>query len=423
MNWKGEIIQAGLFLGLPLLGALAMLFAFRTSRFDAWSRRHWLLLVAAAFLVTRVGTHVLAFHVLGWTGGGDLERVWTPTAQAVLDGRNPIPHLDNLYGPLFPWVLGAGLGWTGGAYPPGIDLPFLVADGVALWLLWRLASRRFPEATARRVVLVVLLSPLVWFDNTVQTQDESLFACLLLLTLDLLDTGRERWACVAAAMGTVFTKALFPFWVFPLLLAAGGGPRRVSMRVIAAGALTVGALALAVTLGWNPLSQFGDNINVFGTTPWLLFVSPKSLSPDALRIGLLATSLGCVLAAFAAWKRRGNETMTDAGARGVVAVQGVYVVLSPFLLTAHLAQGLPFLAWQAAREGACRPRPSKTAWLMLAGFALWQVPSLALKAERWHLYPVALACFSAFWAWTAWKAWCPSPEDGNEELEGAVPPR
>ncbi len=420
MNWKGQAIQVGLFLVLPLLGALGTLAALRWRRVGTLSPARWTALAVTAFLLTRAGTHLLAFHVLGWTGGGDLERVWLPAARAALEFRDPVPHLDNLYGPLFPWTLAAGLGLTGGRYAPGMDALFVVAEAVLLVLLARLARPRLGEGLSRRLVLAVLLSPLLWFDTVVQTQEESLFACGVLVVLLLLDGGRERIAAGAAAAGTLLTKALFPFWVLPVLLAAGGGWRRVLVRVAAAGGLTVGALAAAVALGWNPLGLVRGNINVYGTSSWLLFVGAKSLDPSVVAAGLAGTALAATLAAGAALRRREGEDAVDRAARGVVAAQAAYVVLTPFLLTAHVTQGLPLLAWFAVRQGACDPRPSGRATALAMGLALWQVPALAVKAEHWHLHPALLAAWVGFWGWTGWLAWT-APAGAGAPSERPVP--
>lgn len=70
----------------------------------------------------------------------------------------------------------------------------------------------------------------------------------------------------------------------------------------------------------------------------------------------------------------------------------------------HLVHGLPFLAWQAVREGVTEDRPSMTALALGAGYFLWQVPSLWLNSESWSLYPVLIAVFAAWWGWTGWRA-------------------
>ena len=404
MNWKGDAIRVFTWAVLPCLGALAAWIALRWKAPDAWTRRRWVWTAAGLFLLTRVGTHVLVFHVFQYAGSWDLIQVWDPIARAVLEGRDPTPWIDNLYGPLFPHVLAAGLGVSGGTYPPGIDLPFVLADAGALVLLFRIARRSFDEPVARRLTLAVLLSPILWHGVILRTQDEPLFLLFLLGTLDFLQRGKEAGGVVTAALGTAFTKAIFPFWVLPVLLAAGGDRRRMAARVAGAGGLTVALLGVFLLLGWNLAGRFHPTLDVRGSSTWFLFLGARQPPAGVFRAGLVATMLLLAVAGFLSGLLRRPAGTGDAAARGVVAVQGTFFVVSPFTLPPHLVHGLPFLAWQAVREGVTGERPSGTALALGAGFCLWQIPSLWLGSEFWSDYPLLIAAFAAWWGWTAWRA-------------------
>jgi len=402
MNAVGIAIQAFTFVGLPCLGALAVWLALRLALLDRLSPARWAWTAAGLFLLTRVGTHLVVFHLFRYSGGDDLLRVWQPIARAVLEGKDPVPFIDNLYGPGFPFVLASGLALSGGRYLPGIGVPFIVADGIALVLLLRIASRRFPENVARRLTMAVLLSPLLWHNEAVRSQDESMFCLFLLLTLDLLDRGREVPGVLAAAMGTVLTKAVFPLWVFPILIAAGGGWRRTATRVALAGVLTLAGVSAYFALGWDFPGGFHPDIDVRGSTSWFLVPGGAEASVGVFRAGLLMTALLCSAAGFLA-ARRGPE-LRDRAASGVVAAQSAFIVVGPFTLPPHLVQGLPFLAWQAVREGVCAPRLTWKASLLGLGFCLWQIPSVWLNSEFWRDYPALILAFVAFWGWTGWLA-------------------
>jgi hypothetical protein len=413
VNWKGELLRFLFDWGFPAAGALAALWALRTTRLDALPAKRWNASALAAWVASRLVVHVLAFHMLGrGAGSGDLQRVWGPAARAVLDGTDPVEHLDNLYGPLFPWVLASGLGAGGGGYAPAIGLPFLLADALGLVLLRRLSVRHLGDVASRRLTAAVLLAPFTWFLTVVNTQDEALFSCALLATVAALDAGRERIGGLAAAAGTWLTKALFPFWAFPVLLAAGGGANRTILRTVAAAALTLGGLFLAAALGWNALGQVRDNIDTRGSTSWFLFVdAAKGVGPRAATAGLAATALACVVAALAALRVREGESLPDRAARGVTAVQAAYVVATPFLLSAHLAQGFALVMWLAVRRGAADARPPRAALVLGAGTLLWQIPGLGVRAEEWHRHPwVLLLPWVAFWAWTGVQALYDAPE-------------
>ena len=412
MNWKGQLIEAFTWWVLPVLGAAASWAALRWKGLDGCPRRRWAWLAASLFLLTRGGTHLAVFHVFGYPGGHDLREVWTPIARAVLGGGDPGPWIDNLYGPLFPLVLAAGLWLSGGAYPPGIDLPFVLADAGALLLLFRIARRAFPEATARRLTLAVLLSPLLWHGVVVRTQDEPLFLLFLLGTLDLLQTRREAAAVVAAALGTLCTKALFPLWVLPVLLAGVGGAGRTAVRVAAAGLLTAALLGAFALGGWDPLCRLHPTLDVRGSSAWFLVLGDRQPSREVFLAGLAASSLLLAAAGLASAARRPADP-GDAAARGVVMVQGGFFLLSPFTLPPHLVLGLPFLAWQSACEGAGEARAPLPGLLLGLGFCLWQIPALGLASEHWAGHPVLLAAFAGWWGWSAWRAWSGLPPGGR----------
>jgi hypothetical protein len=404
MNWKGELCQHLTFVAAPILGALGVLLAFRAAAPERWTSRRFLHVAVALFLLTRVGTHLVVFHLFRYAGADDLLEFWVPMARAVLDGRDPGPFADNLSGPLFPYVTAAGLGWSGGRYAPGVDLPFVVADALALLLLLRIARRRVTEAASRRLVLAATLSPLVFLGVTVSTQDESLFVFFLLWTLDLSERGRVLPAAAVAALGTLFTKALFPLWALPVLLAGDGGSRGAVRRVGTAAAFTAVGLAAAFACGWGPAERPEISRVVFGTSAWTFFDSDGRVSSTTFHLGLAATAALAIVAAFVATRRRSGESTSDGAARGVVAVQAAFFAASPYTIPLHLVHGLPFLAWQALREGAAETRPSAAALALLAGFAAWQIPAFAVEASWWPGCAPLLAAFVAFWAWTGRRA-------------------
>jgi hypothetical protein len=412
MNWKGELAQLLTFSVAPALGALAVVWAVRARSVAAMDGARFARLAIALFAVTRVGTHLVVFHLFRYTGTNDLLNFWEPMARDVLAGRDPSAHTDPLSGPLFPCVMAIGLALSGGRYVPAIDVPLVAADAAGLWLLLRIARRRMPEESARRLVLAVLLSPLLWIGVTVCTQDEALFAFFLLATLDLADRGRDLGAAVVVALGTLATKALFPLWALPVLVATADGALAAARRVLRAAAWTAVGVAVAVACGWNVLARAESSRGAFGSSAWFLFVPDGRISSAAFHLGLAATALACVAAGLVAARRREGESGCDAAARGVVAVQAAFFVLCPYTIPFHLVHGLPFLAWQAVREGAGERPLRGAAAALLAGFAAWQAPSIRLGAEEWSAAPLLSAAFAAFWGWTGWRAisapWTPA---------------
>jgi hypothetical protein len=404
MNWKGELAQLLTFTVAPVLGALGVVAALRARFVATMDAARFARLAIVLWLVTRVGTHLVVFHVFKYAGTNDLLNFWEPMAQDVLARRDPSAHMDSLSGPLFPVVMAIGYALSGGRYAPGIDLPFVVADGAALWLLLRIARRRMPEASARRVALATMLSPLLWIGVTVCTQDEALFACLLLATFDLADRGRGTAAAAVAALGALTTKALFPMWVLPVLVASSPTMREAFRRYLLSLAFAAAGLGVAWLLGWRPSGAARGDEGAFGSSTWFLFVPDGRMDPLAFHTGLGLTATACLFLGMAPLRRHEGESLTDAAVRGVVAVQAAFFVLSPYTIPFHLVHALPFLAWQLVREGADE-RPVRTAGVvLLAGFAAWQVPSVQFGAEWWSSMPLVSAAFALFWAWTGWRA-------------------
>jgi hypothetical protein len=404
MNWKGELCQILTFVVAPTLGVLGVAWALRAAAPARWTARRFAWITAATFLVTRVGAHLVVFHVFRYAGCDDLLRVWAPMGRAVLAGSDPGAYADNFYGPLFPCFAAIGLAPSGGRYAPGADLAFVAADAATLWLVGRAARRRLPETTSRRLVLAVALSPLLWLGVTALSQDEALSAFFLLLVLDFADRGRGLAAAATAALGALCTKALFPLWALPVLLASSRGRRTTIRDVGAAAAFTAVGFAAAHLLGWRVAPEADRRAEAYGASSWRLVLPDGVVSAGAFRVGLAATAVLCVVAAVAATRPRAGDSATDSAARGVVAVQAVFFVVSPFTIGLHLVHGLPFLAWQVVREGGAERRTTPVAAALLAGFAAWQIPSLAVEASDWPKFPPLIVAFVAFWGWTGWRA-------------------
>jgi hypothetical protein len=410
LNWKGHLAQFLTFTVAPAAGLLAAWIGLRHPAVGRLGARAFRRVTAGLWLLTRVGTFLVVFPLMGYAGGYDLTEVWTPIARAVLTGADPTPFVDNLYGPLFPHVLALGLSAGAGRYAPAIDLPFLVADALSVLLL-RIARRHLPEESARRVALFYLLCPVLWHGLVVRTQEEPLFVLFLLATFDLLDRRHLLSGCAVAALGTLFTKALFPLWVLPVLLAPGGGLRRCLGRVLLAGGLTVGGLLAAMAAGWDAAARLHPTLGVRGSSSWLLLFG-ESPSRQVFLAGLALTAIGCIAAAAAALTVRPGEGPADRAARGTVTVQAAFFLLSPFALPPHLVHALPFLAWQAVREGAGRRAATAGALLYAATLCLWQYPALRVNSEIWSGLPMMIALFLLWNAWSGARAlrvrWSPT---------------
>jgi hypothetical protein len=402
VNWKGELAQILTFAIAPALGALAAWWSVRSPRVAGWDDRLFRRVAVGAWLATRLGTYAIVFHVFRYAGGHDLLSVWVPIARTVLEGGDPAPLVDNLYGPLYPHVLAAGL-WLGGGHAPATGLGFLLGDAASLVLVHRLARRRLDAVAARRVLLLVLLSPMVWHGLAVRMQDEPLFLACLLLVQDLLDRRREGWAAAASAIGVLLTKALLPLYLLPVLLAADGTWRERLRRVFLAGGATIAALALAVLAGWRPVTSAHGTLGVRGSSAWWL-ITDGSAPREVFLAGLGFTAVACIAAAVFANRRVPGGDAGDRAARGVSATQSAFFVASPFVLPPHLAHGMAHVAWHVVRAGAARTRPPLSAHLLLVPLLGWQVVFTWLNPELAHTQPWVVAAFVTWCAFAGWHA-------------------
>ncbi len=405
MNWKGEAAQVLTFAVAPAVGACLAVAALRVRLVARLSPRGFVLLAALLWVLTRPLLHVVVFHLFRYAGGHDLLDVWYPIARTLREGGDPTALVDNLYGPLFPYVLALGLFVGGGSYAPAIDVPFVAADALALVLLLRIARRRLDEVLARRVLLFVLLSPLLWHGVIVRTQDEPLFVLGLLAVQDLLDRRREGAAALACAAGTLLTKALFPLWALPLLVAADGDARARLVRVARAALATAAALGVAVALGWDAGARVHPHLTARGSSAWVLF-GDGTFPRGVFLAGVAVTALGCVAAAGAAWRRRavGDDDAGERAARGVVAVQAAFFVLCPFSLPPHLVHGLPWLGWRAVRRAADAAPRELLPLVPAVVLAAVQIPAVWLNAELWRDHAPLVVAFVAWCAWTGYDA-------------------
>jgi len=411
VNWKGELAQILTFAVGPAIGAFAAWWSVRSARVDGWTPRGFTQRAIAAWLATRLGTYIVVFHLFRYGGAWDMLNIWVPIAETVLAGGDASALVDNLYGPLYPYALAAGL-FVGGGSGPATGLAFVLGDALALVLLHRIASRRLSVGDARRIVLFVLFSPLLWHGLIVRTQDEALFLFFLLLVQDALDRKSVRGAAIAAAAGALLTKALLPLYLFPILLAPAGSLGERTRRVVSAGAATALALGAALALGWDVGGREYANLTVRGSSSWLLF-GIESTSSQTFALGLAATAIVCIAAAFAAWPRRPGEESGDRAARGVSAVQSAFFVLCPFSLPSHMAHGLAHVGWQIVRE-----RKGWRTQSILVPFLTFQVVLTWLNPERWREFPWLIAFFVGWSAWVGFVAirspWSPLQRASDE---------
>lgn len=103
--------------------------------------------------------------------------------------------LTNAFGPLFPLLIRAGNLITGDSVVSGL-LIANVASGLALFLLYRLVTKRWSKETAFGTLLLCMAFPTAFFLNLIYT--EALFLLLILVVFWGLMERRLWWVAIAA---------------------------------------------------------------------------------------------------------------------------------------------------------------------------------------------------------------------------------
>ena len=213
--------------------------------------------------------------------------------------------------PLYPLLMRLVAFVTGDVVVAGM-LISLVATVAALWGLHRLVSLDFPEAVARRAMLLVAIFPSALFLLAPFTE-----ALFLALSVWCLYFARGAAWPAAAALGLLaaITRPVGAFLVLPLLWLAyrelrDRGPRRAAMPVLAAAAPAAGAAAYALYSEVGAGRSLFDAARIWGSAsfqpPWDVIGASLDWTLDrgdplqALNLALLVGSV----ALFALGMRR-----------------------------------------------------------------------------------------------------------------------
>lgn len=175
--------------------------------------------------------------------------------------------------PLYPLLMRLVAFVTGDVVVAGMLISF-VATVVALWGLHRLVSLDFPEAVARRAMLLVAIFPSALFLLAPFTE-----ALFLALSVWCLYFARGAAWPAAAALGLLaaITRPVGAFLVLPLLWLAyrelrDRGLRRAAVPVLAAAAPAAGAAAYALYSEVGAGRSLFDAARIWGSAsfrpPW-----------------------------------------------------------------------------------------------------------------------------------------------------------
>lgn len=201
-------------------------------------------------------------------------------------GYLPFIHYWSEYPPVFPFLsvgvyqLAHLFGGSYRVYVYLMGLLMLAFNTGSLVLFLRLARRLHGDGTAERLgwVYSVLFVPLIytWWNF------DALTAFSLLLALELLLCGRERWSAVAMGVGALIK--LVPLLAFPAVVRVLPGHRWLIYGLVVMVVIGVVALPLLLVGGPVALTSFRSPAN------WSSWQTVWALLDGNLHTGLLGAS-------------------------------------------------------------------------------------------------------------------------------------
>jgi hypothetical protein len=376
--WVRHPLQTALSM-LPIpLGALWLLVAPRLPWARTGSGRA--LLSWLTWLATRAAFAYL-FWALLHARNSDTLYAFVPEARQAAAGLIPYRDFENIYGPLFPYLLILPVRLAGTLGP---GLLFLLADLLA----WRLvaARGRGPSTSLLRdpAWLYLNFTP-VWYFTVRYAQDEVLSAFFLAWGLLLYRARRPLATGFVMAAGVLVAKPLFGLTGLPFLEQGPGRRRRAMLALLMPLVAVYGALLVLHAPFWRLLFVQTGRFGV-GHTLWraVMILGGVTL-PGWAWVPFAVVWIAGLL--WIALRRAGSVA-------AAVWTYGSYALLSPLFMPMYVVMWAPALAvWAAARA-------RRAAWLAVAGvllplsFYVDSGPIQGLFGPGWQAVAKILLCLS-----------------------------
>ncbi len=325
---------------LPGLSSLLLVLCLRDEQAGDRCRvcldRNWIPL----FVLSRVVYALILFVLFDFDSFSD-SWAWKVHSQSILDGLMPGRDFENLYAPLFHYLLAAGRFITPGQHWVGTLLPFVIGDFLALLYGGRIGRGLLGERGGSWVRAWLLVTPLLWHQLVIRGQDESLFLGLLLPALYLAHRKRPVAVGLVLALGLVVTKVTFAPYALGLLLVLPDRRWRAAVAFLAPTALVYGlyaaaggALLPAENLETHQVN-FGAGISIADTLGRFL----PGLPQGPLLVGYAAAM--AIAAVGTPFLVRGGGVLC----RGVIVLSVVHaasMLTMPYCVSPYVAQGVAF---------------------------------------------------------------------------------
>ncbi len=254
-------------------------------------------IVAAAFLLSRLGSFALIFLVFGVAPRGDIPSFYFSEGSAVLQGLLPYRDFGSSYAPLHPYMDGALLLlW----HSPLVIILFAICVEFALFRLWlRVGSHLFPEPLLRMAAILYLTSALSFQFVTIDGQDNVVIALLVLLALWLAMRSKDVASGALTALGVVIVK-LIPIFYAPVFFLARKRRWAWAAGFFALLAVGYGSFAAHHLQVLQPLMIEGP-LKSSGTLPYLIETATGLNLPVTFWNAIMLIALGLVY--LAVWRQ------------------------------------------------------------------------------------------------------------------------
>jgi hypothetical protein len=305
-------------------------------------------------------------------------------------------------------------------FAPLFRVPMLFADALSGWILWRIWRQRGgSSAAAASVVAAYAWNPIAILVSGYHGNTDSIYACLSLLAVYLLqDRRRPFWAGIA--LGAAINVKLIPVLLIPPLLL-GIHSRAAALRFISGLAVCVlpflPPLLLATDAFWHNAMAYKSQVTLWGVHFFLLLPHPPvHARPEDLpaaarwywefgRYVLLSAVLAwAVLARLSRPKSGGVEQTTRGADSGRWDAYTVAAITYALFITLAPGFGVQYLVVLVPLLYAVSPRLANVygvlgGALVVATYAYFWTKAFPIRSTFNRMFPFSIGMIGlASWA-------------------------
>lgn len=197
-----------------------------SKRVQGLSERRFHILIAALWLMTRVGLYCTVFLIFKMNVGSDVTGFYFPEGQHAMRGQIVYRDFASSYSPVFPYLIALILSVWNSA--KAIVLASIFIEGLSLVVWLRVGRALWPEREYRIQALLYVLSAFAILDVAVAGQNQA-WVALLLGTTVLFYQRRNTWAAAVVAGLPIILIKFLPLLYVPAFLRRGSKPVQMAV--------------------------------------------------------------------------------------------------------------------------------------------------------------------------------------------------